>query len=383
MKRYIFWQNIPSHLQSSFLSALSKHGNTEVVLVTENGISQHRKNMGWSMPDLDGVEKIIAAPKKDWSPLLEKYTGEENVHVLSGFGSCELVKFAGSWLAKNNSHFGVMAEIPNAYSSVLPGMRKRLISFRDTARRLLRRKKVDFVLALGQIGMDWYCHAGYPGNRVYPFAYFLDSNVDKQKRSIENSDVSLFRISFVGQLIKRKGVDTLLKSLVHLTDCKWELDVVGDGPERKNLENLAAQLKIDANMHWHGSIANKAVREVLQQSHLFVLPSLDDGWGAVVNEALIAGVPVVVTRSSGSSVVVQSSSYGEIVNEGNELELYKAIEHIWKTYDFNNDMFRLEIQEWSKCIQGESGASYFLSIMADVYEDRGRPAAPWVIKSTQ
>jgi len=377
MNRYIFWQNIHSHLQSSFLSTLSEHSNTEVVLVTENGISEHRKNMGWSMPDMDGVEKNIAAPKKDWLPLLEKYNGENNVHVLSGFGSCNLVKFAGSWVAKNNCNFGVMAEIPNTYSRVLPGMRKRLISFRDMARRLFRWKNMDFILAMGQIGENWYHHVGYPGNRVYPFAYFLNSNIYQQKISNENNKQLIYKISFAGQLIKRKGVDALLNALANFDHGNWELNIIGDGPERKNLENQATHLKIDSNIRWYGSIENTQVRELMQQSHLFVLPSLDDGWGAVVNEALMAGVPVIATSVSGSSVVVQSSGYGEVVNAGNELELYTAIERMREKYYFNDDRLRLEIQDWSQCIQGESGAAYFLSIMADVYGDGGRPAVPW------
>mgnify|MGYP001544959901 FL=1 len=63
------------------------------------------------------------------------------------------------------------------------------------------------------------------------------------------------------------------------------------------------------------------------------------------------------------------------------MELNKAIDRILKTYDLNTERSRREIQEWSKCIQGKSGASYFLSIMADVYEGGDRPSATWVIET--
>ncbi len=104
---------------------------------------------------------------------------------------------------------------------------------------------------------------------------------------------------FVGRLTRQKGVHDLLEALAILRRDGRPLDltVVGDGPERGNLKAQARALGL--NVTFTGIVAPELVAHHLRDKRVFVLPSLDEGLGLVVAEALTQGVPVVATRSGG------------------------------------------------------------------------------------
>jgi glycosyltransferase involved in cell wall biosynthesis len=120
----------------------------------------------------------------------------------------------------------------------------------------------------------------------------------------------------VGRLQEQKGLPWLFELLPgifpQLPD--HDLVLVGDGPDRGNLERLAAKLGLSERVHFVGYRPN--VAEILAASDLLVLPSRWEGMPNVVLEAMAAGKPVVATDVEGVSEALGPASAQQVVRAG-------------------------------------------------------------------
>lgn len=97
----------------------------------------------------------------------------------------------------------------------------------------------------------------------------------------------------VGSLVKRKGYDLLLSALARLEGPAWRLTIIGDGPERQRLMELAGQLGIAQTIRLVGTIPPQEMPARLAQSDLIILSSRSEGRPNVVLEGMAAARPVV------------------------------------------------------------------------------------------
>lgn len=107
------------------------------------------------------------------------------------------------------------------------------------------------------------------------------------------------RFIYVGQLIERKGVDLLLGAFAASRMTDDLLTIVGDGPLLATLQTKAESLGIADAISFTGAVAPQDVPGILAVHHTLVLPSIEEVWGLVVNEALAAGLQAVVSDASG------------------------------------------------------------------------------------
>ncbi|HVJ33101.1 MAG TPA: glycosyltransferase family 4 protein [Terriglobia bacterium] len=120
---------------------------------------------------------------------------------------------------------------------------------------------------------------------------------------------------FVGRLHMQKGLDTLLQALYRLPPeyRNYRLIIVGDGPERDPLTQLAAALQLTAQIDFLGWVDREHIPGVYADADAFVFPSRDEGMPNAVLEAMAAGLPIVATRISGSEELVTSQGNGFLV----------------------------------------------------------------------
>ncbi len=138
-------------------------------------------------------------------------------------------------------------------------------------------------------------------------------------------DTSHQLIGSVGRLTPVKGYQFLLGAFRRVAERnpKARLVLVGDGPERQNLESLSREYGLDEKVCFHGFTSE--VAEVLGALDLFVLSSLHEGISISLLESLASGVPVVVTDVGGNPEVVQDSISGLLVPPCDERALADAI----------------------------------------------------------
>jgi glycosyltransferase involved in cell wall biosynthesis len=132
---------------------------------------------------------------------------------------------------------------------------------------------------------------------------------------------------FVGRLIPSKGVARLIGAL-HALRPRHEANLVilGDGPERRSLEQLARRLGVDRQVRFMGFTQPSDLPKWYATADLFVLPS-SETWGVVVLEALASGLPVVVTDEVGCYPdVIIDPLVGGVVPARDESALAAAID---------------------------------------------------------
>lgn len=128
----------------------------------------------------------------------------------------------------------------------------------------------------------------------------------------------------VGNLRREKGHSTLLRAFAEIPDSnRYTLVLVGDGPMRGELEDLAAELGIRERVHFSGAVDD--VWPVLAEADLLVLPSLYEALGTVVMEAMASGLPVVASRVGGVPELVEEGVTGLLVPPGDHSLLAAAL----------------------------------------------------------
>jgi glycosyltransferase involved in cell wall biosynthesis len=144
-------------------------------------------------------------------------------------------------------------------------------------------------------------------NSAVPAAHVATSARERVRRDF-GAETGTPMILSIGRLSREKGHATLLRAVTRLPLPSWVLVLVGDGPERKALEGLAASLGIAERVRFAGFHAD--VSGFYAASDLFVLPSHSEGSSNVLLEAMVAGVPIVATDAGGNREVVIDGKSG-------------------------------------------------------------------------
>ena len=149
--------------------------------------------------------------------------------------------------------------------------------------------------------------------------------VDAAKRLGLENDRS--RILYVGGIKKSKGIDYLLsaaKRLVETVDRRLELFLVGEGEYEQQAKLLANKLEITDLVHFAGKQPNQEIPLWMNACDVLVLPSLSEGFGVVLIEAMACGRPVIATRCGGPEDIVNADT-GILVPPGDEAALANAL----------------------------------------------------------
>lgn len=124
-----------------------------------------------------------------------------------------------------------------------------------------------------------------------------------------------FRLIAVGRLVPRKGFDHLLAALSQLP-AKVRLEVIGDGPLAMPLRDLAAKLGVADRVSWPGFLSRAEILRRMSRADAFVLSSLHEGLGVVVQEAMFSGLPIVATDTGGQTDLITDGGNGLLVRVG-------------------------------------------------------------------
>ena len=151
----------------------------------------------------------------------------------------------------------------------------------------------------------------------------IENGIKKQK--IETNP---YNITYIGRLNSVKGVDLLLRATKILKEKhNIKISIVGDGEERKTLENLADKLKIDDIVSFYGQ--QKDVAPFLDKASIFVYPSIwQEVFGISIVEAMAYGIPCVATDVGGIPEIIEDGSNGFLCEKSNSNNLASTIEKV-------------------------------------------------------
>ncbi|MBI4673547.1 MAG: glycosyltransferase family 4 protein [Chloroflexi bacterium] len=139
---------------------------------------------------------------------------------------------------------------------------------------------------------------------------------------------SKLKILTVARLTKQKSIDTLIDALQILRGrgVDARLQIVGDGDQRAALEKKTRELKLDGFVEFLGMRSQNDLPAMYAQCDVFVLPSLREGMGLVLAEALLCGAPVIATNSGGVTDIVRDGETGLLFPERDANALADALE---------------------------------------------------------
>ena len=144
-------------------------------------------------------------------------------------------------------------------------------------------------------------------------------------------------ILYVGQLITRKRVDLLLQAFSQLDLPTARLRIIGKGDQEQPLQQLAHQLGIAERVSFTPGMPNAGIVAAMAAADVLVLPSRFDGWGAVVNEALMVGTPVICSDRCGASDVIENGRNGYVFEAGNARALLECLHSICHNFHWDRD----------------------------------------------
>ena len=207
---------------------------------------------------------------------------------------------------------------------------KMKIAKRLAKKSIQRADKHHFVSnALQTIVVKQYGNT-YGDGLVLPMVFGLEDFRQESKTLPETK-----RILFVGRLMEVKGIDVLINAfsllVKHHPFEDWNLDIVGDGPERDYLTKLSRDKAISHLVNFHGSKQRNQIKDFYSQAELFILPSKTtslgekEGLGLVVLEAMMAGVPVIGTDCGGIRETIVNGRTGIIIPENDVDALHHAM----------------------------------------------------------
>ncbi|GGP06538.1 hypothetical protein GCM10010992_26940 [Cloacibacterium rupense] len=127
---------------------------------------------------------------------------------------------------------------------------------------------------------------------------------------------------YVGRLSKEKNLPLLIETFSYLPHLN--LNIVGFGPEENYLKSIASP-----NVKFHGAVDNLKLYKFYRMYDVFILPSLSETWGLVVEEALNNGMPVIVSNRVGcAEEIIKNNENGLIFSLEEEDGLRKSIKEI-------------------------------------------------------
>lgn len=197
---------------------------------------------------------------------------------------------------------------------------------------------------------------GFP--RVKVWGYF----VEKQRSDCPVRlplDGRTLKILWCGRMLGWKRVDVLIKAFMKLRpNLNVALLIVGEGPEKANLKKLAGNLGeerlewLSGKISFHGYLPNSKVRELMHEADVYIMPSnAEEGWGAIVSEALAEGCPVISTWEAGSSATLLSANRLYHANSPKEL--------VDRVLAFDGKPENYNCESWN----GVAGANKFMGLI--------------------
>jgi teichuronic acid biosynthesis glycosyltransferase TuaC len=226
----------------------------------------------------------------------------------------------------------------------------------------LPRKQIRWA-ASHAAGMITVCNAlkdemmqlGIDGSRITPLRNGVDLELFQpgdRKALRESLGMDQFTMISVGHLEPHKGHDLIIKALPAIADAR--LLIIGNGPERKKLEELAAQLQVADRVTLLGPIPQARLKDYYSAADALVLASSREGWANVLLESMACGTPVVASSVSGTPEVVTSPDAGVLMEERTPQALEAAVRRLRDHYPTHEATRRYAEQfSWDETTQGQ------------------------------
>lgn len=314
--RVLFITNIPSPYRVDFFNELGKHCKLDVIFEKENSTErdkswQNRKILYFNSIFLKGIPF-----KKDMAICLNviKYLHKNKYDKIV---VCNMASPTGIIAI----HYFIMKKIPyyiegdGAFPIKLNGIKYMLKKY------LIKHAAGCF--STSELHDEYYLMNGASKEKIfrYPFSSILKKDIidkpysDKRKKTIRNK-LNIIEdkvIISVGQFIPRKGYDILLKAIRNF-DTSVGVYIIGGKPTQEYI-NIISEFNNINQIHFIEFSSKEKIFDYFSSSDIFVLPTREDIWGLVINEAMANALPIITTNRCIAGTELIKNNYNGYVIE--------------------------------------------------------------------
>jgi len=328
MMKLVSWQSVLTEHQLHLMCALRATLGSDLTVISGARNLREREEQGWTSVDSAEFEFRVLPERGWWKAAKKVIDGTQDaVHLFGGvFADRRFLLFMLYCKAKG-VRVSLMsepyAEVAVGYFNAKPQFTNKIKNFlRPAVYRLvglILGRSLFALFPISSLAELQFQRNGFQARGVYPFAYFVPMSQEVPGMKLSAGARDVIKIIFVGSLIKRKGIEVLLtawrsvQASIGQHSVRLMLDVYGTG--------VVDESEWPANAFLKGPIPFGRAQAVIAQYDVLVLPSLHDGWGVVVNEALLQGVPAIVSDRVGAQVLVRAGNAGAIFKSGSVAEL--------------------------------------------------------------
>tara|TARA_X000000368_G_scaffold392767_1_gene357837 strand:- start:17063 stop:18292 length:1230 start_codon:yes stop_codon:yes gene_type:complete len=249
-------------------------------------------------------EPITKKSKQEISKRLNNVldTLKADVVLISGWDATASL-IALKWCIKNNTPSIILSE------SQKHDFKRSFI--KEIVKRLLL-KLFDSAFVGGKNQIRYLSELGFNKQKIYPGCDLVDNDYFMKNSSIGHELRSHYRDKYKlpkkffftsCRFIEKKNLKFLISSFAKFQkdQSSWNLVIAGDGPMKKELMSLTEELNIANKVFFPGYIQYDEIPIFYGLSSCFILPSITEQWGLVINESLASGKPVIVSNRCGSA----------------------------------------------------------------------------------
>jgi len=324
---FVFWHSYLMFHQAAYIRELANMPGNTVHWCVDEALPRRFRERGYPVPDTGQVQVHVAPTPAQIAELASLPDSVQVFFGLRGF-ALPLTAFKASLGAP--VHRFLMTE--NRYEPGAQLLPRWLVYTWDALRY---RRHLRGVFCIGHSGRyggaRFFSACGYPADRIAPFIHVVDSAPVQHKPVLRPHR----EILYVGQLIVRKRVDLLLQAFSQLAEPSTRLRIIGQGAEAQNLHQLAGQLGLVDRVSFVPGLPNADIVSAMAAADVLVLPSRFDGWGAVVNEALMVGTPVICSDRCGASDVIENGRNGYVFEAGNADALKGRLQRLCEDFQWD------------------------------------------------
>lgn len=315
MYNLIFITNLPAFYKINLFTRIAKHKKILVVFIHNHDIQRNEDfYKGERAFDFISIGNKSRLSKFLFILKLLKNTTYHNL-IIQGWD--ELIYWIAAFISPPNKN-GIMMEssILESKTNGYKGLFKKLFYSRISKAYVSGKSQADLTKALG-----------FKGQLIVTKGVGL-FNIRPQPKYKATSLVKYF--IYVGRLSSEKNLQFLIETFNQLPELT--LNIVGFGPQELFLKSIAKN-----NTVFHGAIPNAELYNFYLENDVFVLPSISEPWGIVVEEALNNGLPIIVSNKVGCSTeIVKVGENGLIFNLDEKESLRIAILKIADPQYYNN-----------------------------------------------
>jgi glycosyltransferase involved in cell wall biosynthesis len=374
------WMNIPSFHQNDLFNELNlRFGKFEVVYAHPQ--DTHREAQGWRTEnDSNYASKTIGKGLKTWQLVGYVFKNRKATHIVNGIWAEKSFFFVIILLNLFGADFLIYSEAPSPIKNrnfIKQFCLDFLIKF---ASKLLIIRAKGF-LAVSIFGENYFKSLGVKTDKIYRFGYFRNAALSVVDSNTTDKAVRSTKFIFVGQLIERKGILTLLEAIKTLSiqTQSFHLTIIGTGELAYFSKGFIEKNQFQHLVTLQGVVSSDDVPDYISKADLLILPSLFDGWGMVVNEALQCCVPALVSDQCGAKELIKNKHNGLIFKAKDVESLTEQLLFLLNLTNEERALMQKNTEQISSKISIDVMSDYLVNCLHHIYNPTTiKPIAPWL-----